>query len=58
MNFSGMISLALMIVLSMGVAAQVRADSEMPLADYMKETETGQYIFVMLAQDRLDIRRE
>ena len=58
MKLSGLISLALMIVLSKGVAAQVRADSQIPPTDYMKETENGQYIFVMLAQDRLDIRRE
>lgn len=51
MKLFGVTSLILLIVLSMGIAAPVAADTEMPPTDYAKETENGKYIFVMLAPD-------
>lgn len=44
-------SLALLIALSIAIAATAMADTEMPPTDYTKETEDGTYIFVMLAPD-------
>ncbi len=51
MKLFGTICLILLVILSMGIAAPVAADSEMPPTDYTKETENGTYIFVMLAPD-------
>ena len=53
MKFLGTLSLAiLLIALSLSISLPVIADSEAPPKDYVKETENGTYIFVMLAPDR------